>query len=108
MVVASFRPYSEAFKQKMVQRLTGKGAVSALRLGPLPCAAFFSAHQGRVTHFLPRTESADVAARPGNNYLDTHRLRHREQPRVERVVQGLQGFLFQVDVAEIVVHEADN
>jgi transposase len=26
------RPYSEAFKQKMVQRLTGKGAVSALRL----------------------------------------------------------------------------
>ena len=26
------RPYSEAFKQKMVQRLTGKGAVNALRL----------------------------------------------------------------------------
>ena len=33
-------------------------------------------------------------------------LRHRQQPRAERVVEGLQSLLFQVEVAEIVMHEA--
>ena len=30
-----------------------------------------------------------------------------DNPRAEGVVEGLQGFLFQIDVSEIVVHEAD-
>ena len=29
------------------------------------------------------------------------------QPRAERVVEGLQGFLLQVEISEIIVHEAD-
>jgi len=31
-----------------------------------------------------------------------------EQPCAEGVVEGLQGFLFEIDEAEIVVHEADD
>ena len=31
----------------------------------------------------------------------------RLQPRAERVVEGLQGFLLQVEVSEIVLHEGD-
>ena len=33
--------------------------------------------------------------------------RHRLQPRAERVVEGLQGFLLQVDISQVVVHEGD-
>ena len=36
----------------------------------------------------------------------TH-LRHGRQPQAERVVEGLQGFLLQIDEAGIVAHEAD-
>ena len=32
-------------------------------------------------------------------------LRHGRQPRTERVVDGFQGFLFQIEVSEIVVDE---
>src|SRR5271166_3259239 len=35
-------------------------------------------------------------------------LRHGWQPRAERVVEGLQGLLLEVDEAEIVAHEADD
>jgi hypothetical protein len=34
-------------------------------------------------------------------------LRHGRQPRAEGVVEGLQGFLLQVDISEIVLHEGD-
>ena len=33
--------------------------------------------------------------------------RHRLQPRTERVVEGLQGSLLQIDVSQIIIHEAD-
>jgi hypothetical protein len=31
----------------------------------------------------------------------------RDNPRAERIVEGLQGLLLQVDVAQIIIHEAD-
>jgi hypothetical protein len=34
-------------------------------------------------------------------------LRHRLQSRAERIIDGLQGPLLQVDIAEIIVHEGD-
>jgi hypothetical protein len=34
-------------------------------------------------------------------------LRHGWQSRAERIVDGLQGSPFQIDIAEIIVHEAD-
>src|SRR5579883_685232 len=45
--------------------------------------------------------------RPGEIGNGSYR-RHRLQPWAERVVYGLQGFLLQIDEAEIVAHEADD
>ena len=44
--------------------------------------------------------------RPGDMGNGTY-LRHGSQPRAERVVEGLQGFLLQVEVSKIIMHEAD-
>ena len=30
-----------------------------------------------------------------------------DNPRAERIVEGLQGLLLQVDIAQIIIHEAD-
>src|ERR1700738_215038 len=49
----------------------------------------------------------DFNVQPGHMGDRTY-LRHGEQPRAERVVEGLQGSLLQIDVSEILAHKAED
>ena len=62
--------------------------------------------EGRGQGFESLRARQSSHVRPGH-MGDRSYLRHGWQPRAERVVEGLQGSLLQVEVAEIVVHEAD-
>jgi hypothetical protein len=54
----------------------------------------------------PTLSAIPLLVRPGDIGDSSYR-RHRLQFWVKRVVEGLQSFFLQIDVAEIVLHKAD-